>query len=193
MYLLLLLVHFIIRPYTRCLPSPHRCAPAHAHFSASRDPSPTPTHRARPQVDDAPGLPASDAGGASGASGVAAATSGAVVASADVAVAGLPQCAAVAAAGAAFLVAWEAKKGGGGQWSGVYGDTLYNRYHAAYCGAHALWPFGFHRGPGARPHPPPPRGVLCPAVAWQLAGYDPPTSERGGTAPAAAIGEGEAE
>lgn len=59
----------------------------------------------------------------------------------------LPQCAAVAAAGVSFLVAFEAKKGGCGQWSGAYGDSLYNRYHAAYCGAHALWPFSFrHSG-----------------------------------------------
>ena len=57
----------------------------------------------------------------------------------------LPQCAAVAAAGVSFLVAFEAKKGSCGQWSGAYGDSLYNRYHAAYCGAHALWPFSFHQ------------------------------------------------
>jgi hypothetical protein len=139
-------------------------------------------------VDSAPGA------AASGAAAASSAASGAAAAFAEASAVGLPQCAAVAAAGASFLVAWEAKKGLG-QWSGVYGDTLYNRYHAAYCGAHALWPFCFHgtRAAQSRLPPPPPRGVHCPAAAWQLAGYAQPASERDDAAPAAAVDDGEAE
>jgi len=178
------------------------------------------------QVDDAPEVFTSKNGASSSSTQADTATPPPGSAATPPSTALLPQCAAVAAAGASFLVAFEARKGSCGQWSGAYGDSLYNRYHAAYCGAHALWPFSFHQTGNAVPSeaeastattlaaaaaaaaaapagaavaspqstgttgaampipqqhsallPPPPRGVRCPAVVWQLAGYRQPPTE----------------
>jgi len=78
-------------------------------------------------------------------------------------------CGEVLGLGVDFLVRWEADKGRGeGRWPSRYGDSLYNRYHAAFVGSQALGRVPMSRAP-LHVGPPPPRGVLCPLPAAALA------------------------